>query len=93
MGVYGSDSIHSSNSDKSTGPDILRTGSPIKVDGRLIQEIGSHFLYDGARNVTKAQFNPPSRVQDRDTCEHSEMVEGTCGEDLNGSTVSYTNSL
>ena len=82
MGVYGSGSTHSSVSDDSTIPDVLRTGSPFKVDSRLVQEIGSHFLHDGARNITNVQFFPPSLVQSIDTCEPSEMVERTYGKNL-----------
>ncbi len=63
MGVYGSGSIHSSNSDDSTGFYLQGMASPEKVDTVLVKGIGSHFVQSNAGSGPEAQFNGLSPAQ------------------------------
>ena len=92
-GDYGSDSVRSSISDDLADLDILRTRSPIEDKSKLVQHIGSQFLDASGRNIPILQFDPPSPVLYGNTSDFSEMVGGTYGENLDGSTVSSTSSL
>lgn len=82
MGVYGSDSIHSSNSDDSTGFYLRGMASPGKVDTVLVQEIGSHFVQSDFGSSPEAQSNGLSPTQYGGNSGFSEPLGRKYGEDL-----------
>jgi hypothetical protein len=86
MGVYGSDSIHSSNSDDSTGFFLRGMASPEKVDTVLVKGIGSHFVQGNAGSSPEAQFHGLSPAQYGGNSGFSEPLGRKYGEDLDVST-------
>lgn len=92
MGVYGSDSIHSSNSDDSTDFNVQRTASLTKVDTILVKEIGSHLVQGDTGNGPHAHLNALSPVQYNETYGFSEAVGRRYGENLDVSSVSVASS-
>ena len=92
MGVYGSDSIHSSVSEQPTDDDELWMGSPTKLIA-AIEGIGSHFMNDHAtRDNPEVQFNPMLAAQEKEASGVSRMVEGTYGESLDERNASIASS-
>lgn len=92
MGVYGSDSIHSSNSDDSTDFYLRGTASPEGVDTILVKGIGSHLEQGDTGNSSDGQLDALSTLQHGENCGFSESLGRKYGKDLDLSTVSFTSS-